>query len=133
MNSSLVFTERIIGIGVDITEVERIRRLYEKRPSFFKRFFTGNEIDYCLQGKNTAERLAARFAAKEAVIKALDRKNLPLKSISVSHSGTGKPEVSVRVRGLENVKLMLSMSHTPAYACAYVIAFACANRGLSKK
>ena len=113
----------ILGIGIDITEVSRIRRLYGKNPAFLKRFFTSEEIIYCLKGKNAAERIAARFAAKEAVIKALDRKDLALKDISVSKTETGRPVVALKAPGLKGLTVMLSLSHTENYACASAVAF----------
>ncbi|HBB65718.1 MAG: holo-[acyl-carrier-protein] synthase [Elusimicrobia bacterium GWA2_56_46] len=113
----------VCGIGVDITEVARIRRLYEKNPAFLKRFFTREEIAYCLKGRNIYERIAARFSAKEAVIKALDRKDLPLKAIAVSKTGTGRPAVALKGPGLGGISVMLSLSHTENYACASAVAF----------
>ncbi|MFA6433505.1 MAG: holo-ACP synthase [Elusimicrobiales bacterium] len=113
----------VCGVGIDITEVSRIRRLYKKTPSFLKRFFTTEEIAYCLKGKNVCERIAARFSAKEAVIKALDRKDLPLKAISISKTGTGRPEVALNGAGLKGVTVMLSLAHTADYACASAVAF----------
>ena len=112
----------ILGIGIDITEVARIRRLYRKTPSFLKRFFTPEEIAYCLKGKNVCERIAARFSAKEAVIKALDRKDLSLKAIAISKSETGRPEVALKAAGFKGIRVMLSLSHTANYACASAIA-----------
>lgn len=122
----------INGIGIDITEVARIRRLYKKSPSFLKRFFTPEEITYCLKGKNICERIAARFSAKEAVIKALDRKDLPLKDIAVSKAETGRPEVTLKGAGLKGVTVMLSLSHTANYACASAIAVKTRGDGHSK-
>jgi len=113
----------VCGIGIDITEVARIRKLYRKNPEFLKRFFTPEEVAYCLKGKNIFERIAVRFAAKEAVIKALDRKDLPLKAISVSKAGTGRPGVALKGPGLKGLKVMLSLSHTGNYACASAVAF----------
>ena len=110
----------VLGIGVDIEEVARVRRLCRKTPGFLKRFFTSEELAYC-RGVNMFERLAARFAAKEAVIKALDRKDLPLSSISVSKTATGRPSVTVEGAGLEGLKIMLSLSHTARYACASAV------------
>ena len=113
----------ILGVGIDITEVARIRRLYKRTPSFLKRFFTSEEIAYCLKGKNTCERIAARFSAKEAVIKALDRKDLPLRDISIAKAETGRPKVALKGTGLKGITVMLSLSHTANYACASAIAF----------
>ena len=112
----------VLGIGVDITEVARIRTLYLKNPGFLKRFFTPEEIAYCRKGANIHERIAARFSAKEAVIKALDRKDLPLKAISVSKTATGRPVAVLKGRGLKGITIMLSLSHTSRYACASAVA-----------
>jgi len=110
----------VYGVGIDITEVPRIKRLYGKNPEFLKRFFTPGEAAYCLKGKNIYERMAAGFAAKEAVIKALDRKDLLLRSICIVNSGTGRP--MVKIRGLKGVSVMLSLSHTAHYSYAAAIA-----------
>ena len=61
----------IVGIGVDIIEVERIQKLAEKSPRFLKRVFTDEEIKYCNEKKNKYQHLAARFATKEAFFKTL--------------------------------------------------------------
>ena len=110
----------VCGVGIDLTEVSRVKRLYGKNPAFLKRFFTPEEAAYCLKGKNLYERIAARFSAKEAVIKALDRKDLSLKSISILKAGTGRPVV--KIKGLKGVSVMLSISHTANYACACAVA-----------
>ena len=116
-------TAAFLGVGVDIIEVGRVRRLCSGSPSFLKRCFTPEELAYCRKGKNVHERLAARFSVKEAVIKALDRKDLPLKSISVVNTATGRPEVKLKGPGLEGVSVMVSLSHTADYACASAVAF----------
>lgn len=110
----------VCGLGVDLAEVARVRRL-AANPRFLKRVFTPGELAYSLKGRNRYERLAARFAAKEAVIKALADKTLPLKSIEVENTAGGAPRVTVK--GRPDLKLMVSLSHTAAYACAAVIAF----------
>jgi len=110
----------VSGVGIDITEVSRVKQMYSKTPAFLKRFFTPGEAAYCLKGKNIYERIAARFSAKEAVIKALDRKDLPFRSISVLKAETGCPVV--RIKGLKGVSVMLSISHTRHYACACAVA-----------
>lgn len=120
-------TAAICGVGIDITEVARVKKLYAENPSFLKRFFTADEAAYCLRGKNMYERIAARFSAKEAVIKALDRKDLPLKSISISKTGTGRP--LARIKGLRGVSIMLSLSHTQRYACACAVAVRLGKNG----
>jgi holo-[acyl-carrier protein] synthase len=111
----------IIGLGIDLAEVARIRRLALRSPGFLTRFFTPGELAYSGRSRNKYERLAARFAVKEAVIKALDAKNLPLKDIEVENTASGRPQVAVK--NFPGVRLMVSISHTGSCACAAVIAF----------
>jgi holo-[acyl-carrier protein] synthase len=113
-------TPAVAGLGVDLAEVARIRRLAAK-PEFLKRVFTPGELAYAGQSRNRFERLAARFAVKEAVIKALDETSLPLTSIEVENTESGRPRVGVK--GRPGLQLMVSISHTSAYAVAAVIAF----------
>jgi len=113
--------QAIIGLGVDIVEVSRVRVMAERSPGFLERFFTEEELAYSLKSKNKYERLAARFAVKEAVIKALDDKGLALKSIEVENTASGRPRVTVK--GRPGARLLVSISHTSKYAVASVIAF----------
>jgi len=110
----------VIGLGVDLAEVSRIRRLAVRSPGFLRRCFTPKELAYSLKHLNNYERLAARFAVKEAVIKALDAKDLALKDIEVENTLSGRP--LVKVKGFPGVSLMVSISHTGRYSCAAVIA-----------
>ncbi len=111
----------VTGLGVDLAEVARVRSLALRSPGFLARVFTKGELAYAAASKNKYERLAARFAVKEAVIKALDAKDLPLKDIEVENTASGRPQVTVKGR---SERLMVSISHTSKYACAAVIAFA---------
>lgn len=113
--------QTVYGLGIDLVEVARIRRLAGRSPGFLKRFFTAGELAYSLKSKNKFERLAARFAVKEAVIKALDAKELPLKDIEVENTASGRPQI--KVKGFSGVRLLVSISHTARSACAAVIAF----------
>ena len=61
----------LAGIGVDIVEIDRIERILERTPSFARRVFTEEEISYCERTRRPAEHYAGRFAAREAVLKAL--------------------------------------------------------------
>lgn len=110
----------VAGLGVDLAEVARVRRLAADQR-FLKRVFTPGELAYSLKSRNKYERLAARFAVKEAVIKALDETALPLNSIEVSNTESGRPAVAVK--GRPGLRLLVSISHTAAYACAAVIVF----------
>ncbi|MBU2573159.1 MAG: holo-ACP synthase [Elusimicrobia bacterium] len=123
------FQASIAGIGIDIIEVARIRKIFGKHPASLKRFFTPEETRYCLKSRNKYERIAARFAAKEAVIKALDIKNLRLKDIPVSKAETGRPGVVLAGAGFKNTRIMLSLTHTAAYACAVAVALRMRDEG----
>ena len=114
-------SEAMIGLGVDIVEVSRLRGMAERSTGFLKRVFTDGELAYSMKSKNKYERLAARFAVKEAVIKALDDKGLALKSIEVENTASGRP--LVRIKGRPGARLLVSISHTDKYAVASVIAF----------
>ncbi len=116
-----VLPPAVTGLGVDLVEVSRIRRLAERNPGFLKRFFTPGELAYSLKSRNKYERLAARFAVKEAVIKALDAKNIPLKHIEIENTASGRPQV--KIKGRAGARLLVSISHTSSHACAAVIAF----------
>lgn len=110
----------IEGIGVDIVEVERIRKIYEKfGERFLNRVFTEGEISYSFTHANPFTHLAARFAVKEAVIKALKKhEGLTLKNIEVSNNSDGSPEV--KIPGF-NKKIFISISHEKNYTVAFVI------------
>jgi len=110
----------ILGIGIDIIEVKRIEQSIKKYKNFLNKFFSKDEIKYCFNYKNKYERLAARFSAKEALIKAISNKNISLKDIEVINELSGKP--ILKVRGLKNINFLLSISHTKEYACAVCIA-----------
>lgn len=110
----------ISGIGIDIVDIKRIKKLVES-TSFLKRFFTPDEIKYCQAGRNKFERIAARFAAKEAVIKATGLKNLPLKDIALIKDKTGKPSIKIKNKKYSNLNVLISLSHTTDYACASVV------------
>src|SRR5215470_4762993 len=101
----------IVGTGVDITEVPRIRQALDRHGErFLKRVFTSEEIRYCSGKPNAAERLAARFAAKEAGMKAIGtgwRGGITWRDVEV-----------VRQRGQ---RTHLSLSHTAEQAIAQVI------------
>lgn len=109
------------GIGIDIIETERIRKIIGKTPGFLKRFFSRSETEYCLKHRNKYERFAAKFSAKEAVIKALGDKNIPLKEIEIINEFSGKPVA--RLGKKIRFDLMISVSHTKNYACAVCMAF----------
>jgi len=122
----------IAGIGVDIVEVERIRQTLARHPErFLQRVFTPAEAAYCEGGgEHRPRRLAARFAAKEAALKALGLglRGVKWTDVEVVHDGAGKP--SLRLAGqlarvaadLGVTELHVSLSHSKEYAIAQVVA-----------
>lgn len=119
----------IVGIGCDIIEIERIARAI-KSESFIRRVFTAEEAAYCQRrGPQAAASFAARFAAKEAVLKALGTglREGSLQEIAVDNDGLGKPLVQLsghfamlaKQLGVKNIQI--SLSHSRELATAYVI------------
>jgi holo-[acyl-carrier protein] synthase len=121
----------IISIGADIIEVYRIRETLERTPRFGERVFTINERKYCnSKGVSAAQSYAARFAAKEAFLKALKtgwRGKLTWHDIEIVNDDLGAPsfklsgEASSLTEQLGANKIHLSLSHSNAYAIANVI------------
>jgi holo-[acyl-carrier protein] synthase len=119
----------IIGVGVDIIEVGRIRDALSNARTgerFRARVFTEQEEAYCSCRRNAQESFAARFAAKEAVMKALGRA-FGWREIEVVRTG-GPPSVRLHRRAQAQAealgirRISLSLSHTAELAIAYVIA-----------
>jgi len=119
----------IFGIGLDIIEVARVGRLIEKDNGFKERIYTSREIDYCEAKKNKAQNYAARFAAKEAFMKAMGtgwRGGLAFNHIEVVNNELGKPEIVlhgqakllVEKEGITNINI--SISHVKDFASSIV-------------
>ena len=122
----------IIGVGIDIVEVERIRDMLKRHgPRFIRRVFTEGEVNYCRGRKRAAEHYAARFAAKEAALKALRvglRKGITWRDMDIVIGELGQPdmrlagEAAARAEELGVNHLHVSLTHTENYAAATVIA-----------
>ncbi|MFQ6082661.1 MAG: holo-ACP synthase [Candidatus Aminicenantia bacterium] len=110
----------IVGIGIDIIEVNRIKKADQKTRRFLERIFTKNELNYCLSKKNKYQHLAARFAAKEAFFKAIG-KRISWKDVEVRNLPSGKPELKLLNPSLSFEKIHLSLSHLKEYSLAVVI------------
>jgi holo-[acyl-carrier protein] synthase len=121
----------IIGIGTDLAEVARIRRSAEQYGDrFLRRIYTERERNYALTKANWAERLAARFAAKEAGMKAIGtgwNRGVGWQDLEIVNEPSGRPTLSLhgaaeRIAGeLGVVRISLSMTHTKDTAMALVI------------
>lgn len=114
---------QIVGIGTDIIEIERIARAVESIPRFAARIFTQAELDYCQGRKSCHSHLAARFAAKEAVAKAMGR-SLSWQDVELANGTQGKPVVKLHGHAkkfAEGCRVMVTMSHSRYYATATAI------------
>ena len=121
----------IIGIGIDIVEVARVASAcIQWGDRFEKRVYTPNELEYCGLTDMRYQRLAARFAAKEATFKALGTgliTGMHWHDVEIITDALGKPELILtggarqRADGLGVHHALVSLSHTPAYAVANVI------------
>ena len=109
-----------MNIGIDIEEVKRFVK-YIKNKKHLERVFAKEEISYSLAKKNAAQCLASRFAAKEAVWKALSARNkkLAITDISVRNAKDGKPHVYIKNKKCE--KIDISLAHTDKYVAAVAI------------
>ncbi|MDR1721270.1 MAG: holo-ACP synthase [Endomicrobium sp.] len=111
-----------MNIGVDIEEIKRFAK-YVKDKKYLKRVFTDEEISYSLAKKNAMQHLAARFAAKEAVWKALNTRNkrFMVTDISIKNNKDGRPQVYIRNKKCK--KIDVSLSHTDKYVVAFAVVF----------
>ena len=116
----------VVGIGLDLLEIERLERALERRPRLAERLFTDAERAYAAARARPGQHLAARFCAKEAVAKALGLQAWSFRDVEVLGSD-GPPEVRLhgavaeRAREL-GVRLNVSLTHTRREACAVAIA-----------
>lgn len=121
----------ILGCGVDLVEVARLRRTLRRQgKAFLARIFTPAEQRYCVAKRLSAEHLAARFAAKEAVAKAFgDRQGLTMRwqDVAVVRAPSGQPQVALtgqarRLQQRRRVRrIHLSLTHTARYAVAMAV------------
>jgi holo-[acyl-carrier protein] synthase len=122
----------VIGLGVDVCSVERMRAALARTPGIRDRIFTAAEQAYCDRRRQPAERYAARFAAKEAVLKAMGVGigACRLRDIEVVRAESGEPCVELHAtaaglaadRGVRTWRV--SMSHDGGVAFAVAVAFA---------
>ena len=118
----------VVGVGIDLVEVDRVARLLRRRRAA-ERLFTAGECETAGRGPMRAQRLAARFAAKEAVYKALGGHGpLGFQDIEVVRPAGRPAEVHLRGRTLEMarargvVRVLVTMSPVTGYAVAQAVA-----------
>jgi holo-[acyl-carrier protein] synthase len=120
----------VIGIGVDAVDIERFRRSLERTPSMRTRLFTPDELAYVAPKADPVPSLAARFAAREAVMKALGvgLGAFGFHEASVTRRASGQPDLvlsgaAARLADAAGVvRWHLSITHTDSLAIAYVLA-----------
>jgi len=122
---------RILGIGTDITECLRIARMIERSgEQFIDRVYTAEEVRYCQGRSQSTQHFAARWAAKEAILKALgigSRRGVVWTDIEIRRDARGCPAVAVRgaikdaLERLGAAEVLVSFSHCHTHATAYAI------------
>ncbi len=121
----------IVGTGIDIAEVPRIEAAIQRfGDRFLRRIFTPEEIRYCESKRNRGERYAARFAAKEAAVKAIGTgwsRGVAWTDVEVRREPGGRPTIAFRGKAGEFAarlgvkRASLSLTHTREHAMAMVI------------
>ena len=130
IDDTQMVVSQIYGIGIDVVDVERFRVVLTRRPQLTGRLYTTGELDYAYKANDPSLRLAARFAAKEAIAKAMGTGiwQLHFANVEVIHQHGHPPSVSLHerakriadARGI--VKWHLSITHTEIVAMAFAIA-----------
>ncbi len=119
----------VVAIGVDVVDIDRLAIVVGRQPRFVERVFTEGERRYCLAGANPAERFAARFAAKEAGLKALGvgLGGADFHDLDVAKRESGEPVLLVTGRAATRAEhlgieaWLLTISHSNTVACAVVV------------
>ncbi|RRD40616.1 holo-[acyl-carrier-protein] synthase [Leptotrichia sp. OH3620_COT-345] len=118
----------IYGIGTDIIEIERIKKAINSTPSFRRKVYTLKEIEHIEKKKNPYASYAGRFAAKEAISKALGTgvRGFSLNDVEILNDELGKPCVTLYNRIKEAAKILkiqISISHSREYAVSTVVIY----------
>jgi holo-[acyl-carrier protein] synthase len=118
---------RIVGLGIDLAEIDRVERLLDKYPRFAERCFTDHERAYASRYASPASRYAARFAGKEAVMKSLGVgwRHVSWKDIEIT--GGGQPRVNLSGRALARARqigvteVLVTITHTDDTAMVFAM------------
>jgi holo-[acyl-carrier protein] synthase len=119
---------RIIGLGVDLADIDRVGRVLDKYPRFAERCFTDHEREYAYRYAHPARRLAARFAGKEAVMKSMGTGWRRIGWTEIEITGGGKPTVRLsgsaqrRAEALGVSEVMITITHTDTTALVMAVA-----------
>ena len=119
----------IVGIGVDLVEVERVHRMIGRHRTFLERVFTPEEIAYCQTQATPAECFAARWAAREACRKALGGvREMHWHDVRVERAPTGAPRLALqgtsrtRMEALGVTDVLVALTHERRMAAAFCLA-----------
>jgi holo-[acyl-carrier protein] synthase len=119
----------IVGVGVDLVDVDRVKRILGRHATFTNRVFSPQEIAYCERQASPAEAYAARWAAREACRKSLG--GIPLmrwQDVQVDRAPSGAPSLVLlgssqrRARALGVTRVMVAMTHERRMAAAFCVA-----------
>jgi holo-[acyl-carrier protein] synthase len=119
---------RILGLGVDLADIDRVDRMLARYPRFAERCFTDHEREYAFRYANPARRLAARFAGKEAVMKSLGTGWRRVRWQDIEITGGGKPTVrmagtaAARANMLGVTEVLVTITHTNTSALVMAVA-----------
>jgi holo-[acyl-carrier protein] synthase len=127
----------VVGVGIDAVDVGRYRRVLARRPGVAERTFTADELAYARRHSDPTQRLAARFAAKEAAMKALGvgLGACRLQDLEVVRDDDGRPSLVLHgaaaelARGRGVATMAISMTHTDTVASAIVLALSSVDGG----
>ena len=116
----------MLQVGVDCEEISRFRRLpYGRKKNFYARIFTPYEIKYCISYHDPYPRFAARFAAKEATVKALTGvARLFYSDIEIRINRNGQPKIHIDTKMFKEVRrftMSLSLTHSNSHAIAFIV------------
>ncbi|MDH4117090.1 MAG: holo-ACP synthase [Acidimicrobiia bacterium] len=119
---------RILGLGVDLADIDRVEHVLGRYPRFAERCFTDHEREYASKFAKPARRYAARFAGKEAVMKSLGTGWRRLRWTEVEITGGGKPTVRLygnaasRAGMLGVTEVLVTITHTDTTALVMAVA-----------
>lgn len=119
---------QILGLGVDLADIERVRGVLDRYPRFAERCFTDHEREYAFRFAKPERRLAARFAGKEAVMKSLGTGWRRIRWKDVEITGGGKPTVRLagtaerRALALGVTEVLVTITHTDTSALVMAVA-----------
>jgi holo-[acyl-carrier protein] synthase len=119
---------RIVGLGVDLADIERVGKVLAKYPRFAQRCFTEHEREYAFRFARPERRLAARFAGKEAVMKSMGTGWRRIRWRDIEITGGGKPTVKMSGNAAERAAMLgvtdvlVTITHTDTSALVMAIA-----------